>query len=270
MNAKGQRRHLPNFIIIGAMKCGTSTLHEQLARQPGVFMSTPKEPCFFSDDEQWNRGIGWYGGLFTQAGDATHIGESSTHYTKLPTYPKTVERLKKTLLEGTKFIYIQRDPIERLISHYIHEWTMGVINVPLEDALDSHPELIAYSQYERQLEPFYSAFGEDAVHVAQFEDLKANPDAFFDGVRRFLLGPDTWAWDHTLSAQNKSVERLRKTPMLKFIQNSKSLTWLRRTFLSESVRDRLKAPYRFEDRPILSDETRTWLSKTLGDDHQGI
>lgn len=55
---------LPDFIIIGAMKCATSTLHDQLARQPGLFMSTPKEPNFFSDDEQWGRGLDWYGSLF--------------------------------------------------------------------------------------------------------------------------------------------------------------------------------------------------------------
>jgi len=58
---------LPDFVIIGAMKCGTSTLHEQLAAQRSVYMSTPKEPNFFSDDEQWGRGIGWYTSLFEAA-----------------------------------------------------------------------------------------------------------------------------------------------------------------------------------------------------------
>lgn len=258
-----QKGHLPNFIIIGAMKCGTSTVHEQLARQPGVFMSTPKEPCFFSDDDQWNKGLDWYQSLFASAGNASYIGESSTHYTKLPSYPNTVARIKATLPEGTKFIYVQRDPIERLISHYIHEWTMGVINSSLEDALDQHPELIAYSQYERQLEPFLNAFGEDAIHVAHFEDLKTDPDHFFKGVKRFLNAPDSWSWDHSLSAQNPSSERLRKTPFLAFVQESKSLTWLRRTFLPQQLRDHLKAPYRFSERPTLGDAARSRLEALL-------
>ncbi len=78
---------LPDFIIIGAMKSATTTLHGLLASQPGVFMSTPKEPCFFSDDEVWARGVGWYASLFEAAPAGALLGESSTHYTKLPTYP---------------------------------------------------------------------------------------------------------------------------------------------------------------------------------------
>ena len=54
----------PNFIIIGAMKCATTSLHDQLAAQSGIFMSTPKEPNFFSDDDAWRRGLDWYWGLF--------------------------------------------------------------------------------------------------------------------------------------------------------------------------------------------------------------
>ena len=50
----------PNFIIIGAMKCATSTLHEQLALQPGIFMSQLKEPNFFSNDEEYEKGWNWY------------------------------------------------------------------------------------------------------------------------------------------------------------------------------------------------------------------
>ncbi|HTO70120.1 MAG TPA: sulfotransferase, partial [Myxococcota bacterium] len=78
---------LPDFAIIGAMKCGTSTLHEQLALRSGFFMSRPKEPNFFSDDDQYARGVGWYAGLFAGAAPGQLCGESSTHYTKLPTYP---------------------------------------------------------------------------------------------------------------------------------------------------------------------------------------
>ena len=57
----------PDFIIIGAMKCGTSTLAAQLACQDGVFLTTPKEPNFFSDDEIYARGHGWYRSLFAAA-----------------------------------------------------------------------------------------------------------------------------------------------------------------------------------------------------------
>jgi len=73
----------PDFIIIGAMKSATSTLHEQLALQPDFFMSTPKEPFYFSDDEVFSRGREWYLNLFSNAEPNQLCGESSTHYTKL-------------------------------------------------------------------------------------------------------------------------------------------------------------------------------------------
>ena len=85
--------HRPDFIVIGAMKSATTTLHEQLARQPGFLMSRPKEPNFFSDDHMYARGWRWYSSLFASAGEADLCGESSTHYTKLPDYPRTVARM---------------------------------------------------------------------------------------------------------------------------------------------------------------------------------
>ena len=73
-------------MIIGAMKSGTRSLHDQLDLQPGFFMSDPKEPCYFSDDDVFDRGEDWYRGLFSGAGAGDLRGESSTHYTKLPTH----------------------------------------------------------------------------------------------------------------------------------------------------------------------------------------
>ena len=58
---------LPDYIIIGAMKCGTSTLAAQLGMQDGMFMTTPKEPNFFSDDPIFDNGMDWYRALFTDA-----------------------------------------------------------------------------------------------------------------------------------------------------------------------------------------------------------
>ena len=55
---------MPDFVIIGAMKCATSTLHDQLARVRGVSMSEPKEPNFFSDELNWAKGLDWYSSLF--------------------------------------------------------------------------------------------------------------------------------------------------------------------------------------------------------------
>ena len=90
---------LPDFIVMGAMKSATSTLHEQLSMQHGLFMSEEKEPNFFSNDEVYAKGLDWYSSLFANAPPGAACGESSTHYTKLPTYPQTVARMREALRE---------------------------------------------------------------------------------------------------------------------------------------------------------------------------
>ena len=100
------------FLVIGAMKCGTSSLHEQLSRRPNFFLSTPKEPNFFGDDDQFRKGTVWYESLFAGASPGQRCGESSTHYTKLPDHPHTVDRMH-ALIPGARLVYVMRHPIER-------------------------------------------------------------------------------------------------------------------------------------------------------------
>ena len=88
---------MPDFIVMGAMKSATSTLHEQLSEQEGFFMTEEKEPNFFSNDEIYAKGLEWYASLFANAAPGDLCGESSTHYTKLPTYPHTVARMRAAL-----------------------------------------------------------------------------------------------------------------------------------------------------------------------------
>ena len=144
---------LPDFVLIGAMKSGTTTLHRQLSLQPGIFMSEPKEPNFFSDDQVYAQGMDWYHSLFAVAAPSDLCGESSTHYTKLPTYPHAVERMKAAV-PRLKLIYIMRHPIDRLISHYMHEQFEWRMRLPIDKAVERHPELISYGCYSQQLEPF--------------------------------------------------------------------------------------------------------------------
>jgi hypothetical protein len=106
--------HRPDFIMIGAMKSATTTLHEQLARQPYFFMSRPKEPNFFSDDVMYARRWDWYLSLFRSAPAGDLRGESSTHYTKIPDYPRTVDRMVRDL-PRLKLIYLMRHLIDRAL-----------------------------------------------------------------------------------------------------------------------------------------------------------
>lgn len=256
---------LPDFVIIGAMKCGTSTLHAQLAAQDGFFMSEPKEPNFFSDDAIYARGEAWYRGLFAGAPAGAIKGESSTHYTKLPTYPRTIDRLAG-LIPQAKFVYVMRDPVDRLVSHYIHEWTQGVIACPIDEAIDRHPELVAYSRYADQLAPWIARFGPARILPVFLERMTAEPDAELKRVAAFLGASGDIFWRDDLEAQNVSAERIRRFPGYELIVESKIATALRRTLIPRSFRDRVKSNFQMRERPELSPARRADLVRVFDAD----
>ena len=255
----------PHFVIIGAMKCATTTLHDQLALQPGVFMSEPKEPNFFSDEAVWGRGLGWYQGLFSEAGEDDLCGESSTHYTKLPTHPLAAERLFEHLPHA-RLVYVMRDPIDRLVSHYIHAWSRREMDVPIDDAVRRHAELIDYSRYAMQLVPWTERFGADRVLPVFFERLTRDPQSEFARVCRHIGYSGEPVWNVEAGAKNVSAKRMRYGPMMEAVLSVGAVRTLRRALLPESVRERIKSRWRMEERPRLSEEARAWCVERLDPD----
>ncbi|HEX8981088.1 MAG TPA: sulfotransferase [Parasulfuritortus sp.] len=249
---------LPHFIIVGAMKSATSSLQEQLVVQPGIFMSEPKEPNFFSDDDQFARGMGWYAGLFAEAEEGALLGEASTHYTKLPTHPNAVARLKQHVPDA-RFVYVMRHPVDRLVSHYIHEWSMGVYNCEIEEAVGRYPELVAYGQYAMQLKPYFEAFGREAVLPVFFDRLIREPQAELERVCRFIGYPGAPIWQHDLKPSNISSERIRRFPLYGMLVESGQATWLRRNLVPQGWRDAVKERLTMKKRPELSETVRTEL-----------
>jgi hypothetical protein len=247
------------------MKCATSTLHEQLAVQPGIFMSEPKEPNFFSNDEQYDRGMVWYESLFENAPPGALCGESSTHYTKLPTYPHTVARMRAHLPEP-KLIYIMRHPIQRLVSQYIHEWTEGVLRCSIDQAVEEYPQLVAYSRYTMQLEPYLKAYGPGHVLPLFFERFLAKPQEELERACRFIGYPASPRWDETLEAQNVSSQRMRRSPLRDAIVNTPILSAIRKHLVPQSIRDRAKSFWIMKERPELSPERVKQLKAVFDED----
>jgi len=239
----------PDFIIVGAMKCGTSTLAAQLGAQPGAFMTDPKEPNYFSDDDVFAQGAEWYGSLFAGAAPGDIRGEASTHYTKLPDRPKTLERLQAAGL-SPRLVYMIRDPMARIVSHYIHEWSEGVLSGTLEEALDSWPALVDYGRYGWQIEPYAEAFGADAICLTSLERLKAGPEAELARVGRFV-GLGQTAWQDERAAENVSAERVRRLPLHGLIVDSPAATALRRALVPKWVRTRIREARKMKGRPVI-------------------
>ena len=255
---------VPDFVIIGAMKSGTTTLHEQLARQPQFFMSEPKEPNFFSDDAVFARGRDWYESLFAAAPAGAIKGESSTHYTKLPDHPHTVERIGETLPDA-RFVYVMRHPIDRLISHYIHAWTERETSAPIDQAIDDLPALIDYSRYAYQISPWIEAFGRERILPVFFERLMATPQDEFARICKFLGAKGAVEWS-TEAAANASAKRMRKHPALRLAIDNPFAVAFRRRFVPKNVRDRMKDQLVMKERPALSDASQKRLRAIFDED----
>ena len=246
-------KHTPNFMIIGAMKCATSTLHDQLNNQPGLFLTEPKEPNFFSNDDIYAQGEQWYSDLFSECASTDLLGESSTHYTKLPTYPETIKRIRQYGIGEIKLIYIIRHPIERLVSQYIHEWSQGFLSNPINEALDTFPELIAYSKYYEQIRPFVQEFGAENVRVHTFKTMMKHKQAVLEDACEFIGYSGQPKWFEDADHSNKSSERVRKFPGYDLIVDSAPMTFLRQNLVPKSVRNKIRDSLTMKKRPVLEE-----------------
>ena len=257
---------LPDFVIIGAMKCGTSSLHDRLGALPGFFMSEPKEPNFFSDDPVWERGLPWYCSLFAPASPTALCGESSTHYTKLPTHPAASGRLAATL-PNAKLVYVMRNPVERLVSQYRHEWTRKEVREPFEVAVRLHSRFVDYSCYQMQLEPYLRAFGPHAVLPVFFERLVAFPAAELARVLGFLGAEAALAATRgsELPARNRAGERLRPSPLREALLRLPGAGLVQRA-LPTAFRERLKDFWRPPRQLDVPSELREELSERIDAD----
>ncbi|RDC73751.1 sulfotransferase [Rhodovulum sp. 12E13] len=243
---------LPDFIIIGAMKCGTSTLQAQLMAQDDVFMTTPKEPNYFSDDAIYGRGTAWYESLFEAAAPGDLRGEASTHYTKLPTYPATVQRMAATL-ERPRFIYLVRDSVDRAISHYLHEWTVGAVGDDIAAAFAARPDFVEYGRYAMQIAPYVEQFGAGSVLVVRAERMRADPQGTLERIGAFL-GRNGFRWRPDLAARNVSAERSRPLPLHGVLVDNPVAATIRRAFVPKRVRTWIRQSRMPRQRPALPDD----------------
>jgi hypothetical protein len=182
---EGERRGaLPNLIVIGGLKCGTTSLHHYLNLHPQVAMSRPKELNFFVAELNWELGPEWYASHFDR--EAPVRGETSPHYTNLPRFAGVAERMHEVLGAQARIVYMVRDPLQRMLSHYLHNVGGGYETRPIADALsDPNSAYIARSRYAMQLEPYLRAFDRSRVLVVANEDLATKREVTMRHVFEF-------------------------------------------------------------------------------------
>ncbi len=174
----------PNLIVIGGLKCGTTSLHHYLALHPDVAMSRPKELNFFVSELNWELGADWYASHFDPG--ARVRGETSPHYTNRPRFEGVATRMR-SLLDEARIVYVVRDPIDRLLSHYLHNLGGGYERRPLADALaDERSAYWQRSRYAYQLESYVEAFGAERIAIVAGEELKRDRRAAMRNLFAFL------------------------------------------------------------------------------------
>jgi hypothetical protein len=202
---------LPNFLVIGAMKAGTTSLHRYLRAHPQVFMPEEKELHFFVAERHWGRGRGWYEAQFTEATGAVAVGEASPTYSMHPEFSGVPDRVAE-LLPEVRLVYCVRHPVERMRSHYLHELEKGRERAPIERALAADPRYLNTSRYGMQLEQYLARFPAEQLLIITAEQLRRDRTATVGRVLRFLGVDPDWPDSRLLDAEfhRTSGKRVRR------------------------------------------------------------
>jgi len=171
----------PNFIYIGPDKAGSSWLHEVLLRHPQIFLSPAKDLYFF--DRYYDRGLDWYLRQFDDARpEHLVVGEVCQDYLFHPEAPQRIA----DSLGSCRMMVTLRDPADRAFSSYLYMLRSGWEPGTFLQALAGQPMLLQHGSYATALERFTDRFGRDQIHVAVFDDLVADPQAFIDALTAWL------------------------------------------------------------------------------------
>lgn len=171
---------LPNFLYIGAAKAGSSWLYSVLSEHPEVCIPFGKRTFFF--DRCYDRGMDWYKSHFTPNPQQRAVGEMCHSYFLSG---QTAQRIR-TELPDVKLICCLRNPLDRLISAYLYEREHTKQGQLSFSAFAEQNMVLQKSQYAENLAPFFDLFPRQQILVLFYDDLCADPHAFYSSVCRFL------------------------------------------------------------------------------------
>ena len=280
---------MPNFLVIGAAKAGTTSLYNYLKEHPQIYMSPHKEPRFFALEGKpidfqgpgdltrfkFVTNIESYLALFEEVYHEVAIGEASPWYLYVPQAPKRI----KNHIPNAKLIAILRDPVERAYSNFLHAVSEEL--EPLNDftqAMEAEEERIRhnwsyrwhYKQkgfYSVQIKRYYALFDRDQIRFYLYDDFITSPMSVMQDIFRFLGVDDTFVPN---TSQKHNVSRLPKNKMLdKLFRQPNSMKSLLKPFFPSSLRKQVKTNLinlNFQKKPQLLPEVRKQLIEEYRED----
>lgn len=260
--------NLPNMIVIGAQKCGTTSLHYYLGLHPRIIMSREKETNFFIAERHWSKGVDWYRSQFT--GDADVFGEASPNYTNYDHFRGVAVRMHSVVPEA-RLIYVLRDPVERIVSQYVHYCDMGLEHRSIDVALADLRTFryVQLSSYFTQLSQYLRFFPRDRILIVIAEEMRRSPEQQMKQIFTFLNVDASFSTAKFSRIQHRSIYKRRKTAVGIWLEKS-PLGQLIRCLPPELRWHVMKIVYfplsRRIERPVLSDELRSQVVSRLRDD----
>jgi Sulfotransferase domain len=260
---------LPNFVIVGTMKGGTTSLYHYLRQHPEVFMPEAKELHFFVAEKNLSRGLDWYERNFAGAEGAVAVGEASPDYTRYPEHDGVPKRMAE-VLPDTRLIYVLRDPVERIRSHYLHDLARGRERRPIEEAVPGNPHYVDPSRYALQIEQYLEHFSSEQLLLLRSEDLRADRAATLRRVHEFLGVDPGWTAPEQEQEFNASSAKAAPNPLMRAARRVPGASTLRRlapkpVIAAERLLGRSRTPLD-ADAAALTDELRERLVAELAED----
>jgi hypothetical protein len=171
-------------LIVGAMKCGTTSLFNYLAAHPEVAPCRTKEPNYFSSDDFRSDDPQSYFSLWDWEPGVHRIAiEASVNYAKIPTNPNCAERIAQFPDLDFRFIYCMRNPVERIESHVYHGLYAGWTK-PLDSGVSE--STLNVSRYAKQLDAYVERFGRNKILLIVLEEFQQSPASTFQRICDFL------------------------------------------------------------------------------------
>lgn len=217
---------LPTFMVIGAAKCGTTSVCDILSSHADVFMSTPKEPHYFGllQEHNYVARRAWYESLFEGAEGYRAVGEGSVSSSRPNSVHAAARRIRETI-PNCRLIYMVRHPIRRFES----DWKMlrheGRVSPSVERAVEEMPSLISWAFYWDHLNVYRALFPDSQLLVVFLEDFAHAPAAELDRVCRHIGVEPPATWSEPDRARNAATGYRSASTLARWI---KGLSWYER------------------------------------------
>ena len=301
-------QHLPTFLIVGAVKAGTTSLHEYLQQHPEVYMSPVKETNFFSDADMlfgnfnvdYRQDVNidlkkylagdmknkihiahvrsWedYQLLYKNVADQKAIGEVSNSYLFCPSAAAAI----KSKLPDTKIVMILRNPVERLYSQYLMNLKLGKIaekNLLKEIESDQQKKIkgwgvshlyLEVGNYYEQVKRYYDRFPADHIKVILYDDYKKDPKAVMKDLFKFLNIDPEFLIDMSLRYNEAGMPRFGK---LNYWLTQTGVYGLVKKIFSPALKEKIKGLiYTKQNIPTITETEKKWLQDYYRTDIQNL